>query len=41
MRSMAEALEGLEKVARACETVKVCVWRPEHWPDRVLEVLQT
>ncbi len=32
-------LEGLEKVARACDTVKVCVRRPEHWPDRVLEVL--
>ncbi len=33
-------IAGLEAVARASSTVRVCVWRPEDWPDRVLEVLQ-
>ncbi len=33
-------LEGLAKVAAVTDRVKVCVWTPVDWPDRVLEVLQ-
>ncbi len=33
-------LEGLAKVAAVTDTVRVCVWTPADWPDRVLEVLQ-
>ncbi len=33
-------LEGLEKVAQVTDHVRVCVWTPADWPDRVLEVLQ-
>ncbi len=33
-------LEGLEKVAAVTDRVRVCVWTPADWPDRVLEVLQ-
>ncbi len=33
-------LEGLGKVATVTDRVRVCVWTPADWPDRVLEVLQ-
>ncbi len=32
-------LDGLEKVAAVTDRVKVCVWTPADWPDRVLAVL--
>ncbi len=33
-------LDGLAKVAAVTSRVRVCVWTPADWPDRVLEVLQ-
>ncbi len=33
-------LEGLQKVAAVTDRVRVCVWSPADWPDRVLQVLQ-
>ncbi len=33
-------LAGLAKVALATDHVRVCVWTPADWPDRVLEALQ-
>ncbi len=33
-------LEGLGKVSAVTDRVKVRVWTPADWPDRVLEVLQ-
>ncbi len=33
-------LDGLAKVALVTDHVRVCVWTPADWPDRVLEVLQ-
>ncbi len=33
-------LEGLSKVAAVTDRVRVCVWTPADWPERVLEVLQ-
>ncbi len=33
-------LQGLERVEAITTRVKVCVWTPADWPDRVLQVLQ-
>ncbi len=39
-REQEQWLEGLGKVAAVTDRVRVCVWTPADWPDRVLEVLQ-
>ncbi len=39
-REQEQWLEGLAKVASVTDRVRVCVWTPADWPDRVLEVLQ-